>query len=311
MKVLVTGGLGFIGSHLVNKLISMGDEVTIMDNRLRAAGVDLSARVPIFNRMLPIRGSFDAVVHLASSQGTQRFYDDPKGVLLNNIGLILEVCEYCRSWDVKKLIFASSSEVYGNNPSIPTSEFDPLSIPFASAPRWSYAISKIAGEAVLGQASGVEDVCSLRYFNIYGPGAGNDHVIPQLIKRIASAESGSFVKIKASNSERAFCHVSDAVEATALAVHYSAKMPPALNIGNPEGLISIGALAEKIRNLMRVKVTLQLSTQTLHVGSPLRRCPNISLASFALKWSPKVSLEEGLSELVGSLQKEVASVSSM
>jgi nucleoside-diphosphate-sugar epimerase len=234
----------------------------------------------------------EIVVHLAAIQGTGNFYRRPELVLDVNVRGVLNVADACAGAGVRRLVFSSSSEVYGIPSSFPTPESAPLQVPDSMNPRWSYGGSKILGElavANVARAHGFEFTI-LRYHNVYGPAMGWDHVLPQFIARLELAEP--FSVQGDGEQRRAFCYLDDAVEATASAVLAERAACRILNIGNPHGEASINEL---IAMLSRVSGTaIEPQYVPFEGEGTRRRVPDISLARTLLGFEPVVDLEEGL-----------------
>ncbi len=181
MKIVVTGGAGFIGSHVVRRLLAEGHTVSVIDNfnsfydpaikRANAAtlgGVTLhEADITDAGEMLGIfqRGGFDAVVHLAARAGVRPSIENPRAYIETNITGTYNLLEASRATDVRKFVFASSSSVYGLAETVPFREDLPL--PQTLSP---YAATKLAGEHLCGNFAnlfGLSVVC-LRFFTVYG-----------------------------------------------------------------------------------------------------------------------------------------------
>ena len=155
---------------------------------------------------------------LRPCRAPQNFYEIPDAVLDVNLRGVLNVAQACAVEDVRRLVFSSSSEVYGIPSEFPTPESAPLVVPDPTNPRWSYGASKIAGELVVTHTArrhGFESVI-LRYHNVYGPAMGWDHVVPQFISRLIRDEE--FTVQGDGSQRRAFCYVDDAVAPTAAAL---------------------------------------------------------------------------------------------
>lgn len=243
MKVLVTGGLGFIGSYLAKALLEAGHEVVIFDDasrgrsdNLRELGVDVPVIAGDIRDREAVRSAcegVECVAHLAAVQGTASFYRVPDLVLDVNVIGVLNVARACGAAGVHRMLFASSSEVYGSPGVIPTPEDQPLVVPDVANPRFSYGGSKIVGELVtinFARRYGFEHAI-VRYHNVYGPRMGWDHVIPQFIARL---ERGEEFTVEGDGLQtRAFCYVDDAVNATVLAATRAEAANEIFNIGNP------------------------------------------------------------------------------
>ena len=156
-KILITGGAGFVGSHLSRYLVNKGYKVTILDNFSRGVKQnlkDLNGKYFLEKRNLNksknlknFLNKFDVIFHLAAINGTEYFYKIPDKVLDNNISITLNIIKNLDKKTCKKFIFFSSSEVYQEPSQIPTPENTEMIIPDITNPRYSYGISKIVGEA--------------------------------------------------------------------------------------------------------------------------------------------------------------------
>jgi nucleoside-diphosphate-sugar epimerase len=299
VKILVTGGLGFLGSRLADALAGEGHEVVALDNGFRDSG-ERPAAVRVIDADVRdadavregSRGA-DAVIHLAAIQGTGNFYAIPDQVLDVNLRGTMSVAQACGEEGVTRLVFSSSSEVYGEPRAFPTPEGHPLAVPDPLNPRYSYGGSKIAGELVVVNAArrhGFEFTI-LRYHNVYGPAMGWDHVIPQFIRRL---ELGEEFTIQGDGEQtRSFCFVDDAVAATLAAATAREAADEIFNIGNPEE-VSINELAALLGRIAGKPV------EPRHVAfegeGTRRRVPSIDRARELLGFRPRVPLEEGLRE---------------
>jgi UDP-glucose 4-epimerase/UDP-glucuronate decarboxylase len=234
VKVLITGGGGFIGYHLARYHLTLGDSVTIVDNLLKTDGeLDEECRVlvktPLVEllqidltdaaaRRMPL-SNVDIVYHLAAINGTRFFYEIPYGVARANLLMTLNLLDALEGKSIGKLVFASSSEVYAGCGQvgllkIPTDEDIPVVFPQPTEDRFCYGGSKFMGEFLclrFGRQLKVP-TSIVRYHNVYGPRMGKMHVIPEFIARILARENP--FRIYGGQETRAFCYVEDAVEAT-------------------------------------------------------------------------------------------------
>jgi UDP-glucose 4-epimerase len=229
---------------------------------------------------------------LAAVQGTRNFYDVPDVVLDVNLRGVLNVAQACAAEDVRRLVFSSSSEVYGIPAEFPTSEAAPLVVPDPTNPRWSYAASKIAGELVVvhtARRHGFEYVI-LRYHNVYGPAMGCDHVVPQFISRIVNDEE--FTVQGDGTQRRAFCYLDDAVVPTATALTAVEAANRIFNIGNPEEEHSVNDLIAALERVTGHMITPRYVP--FEQAGTDRRLPDVGSAQRILGLHPTVSLEEGL-----------------
>jgi len=297
VKILITGGRGFLGQPLATALAAVGNEVVALDNDSRASGgtaakvEQLTADIRDADAVRDACRGCDLVVHLAAVQGTGNFYAMPDHVLDVNLRGVLNVAEACAAERVERLVFASSSEVYGVPESFPTPETAPMCVPDARNPRWSYGGSKLIGELVVvnwARERGF-DYTVLRYHNVYGPAMGWDHVIPQFIRRLELGED--FTVQGDGEQRRAFCFVEDAVNGT-IAACGDGGANEILNLGNPDEEHSVNDLVASLTRVSGKQIEPQ------HVAfegeGTRRRVPDISRARQLIGFEPSVTLDDGL-----------------
>lgn len=322
-KVVVTGGAGFIGSHLVGGLVRRGYDVTILDDLStgRMPNIDgLIKRTPSKN--LPpgekatgggvrfIKGSIsnlcllyelfrdvDYVFHLAAIPSVLRSIENPLASHEANTTGTLNVLLAARDNSVSKVIYASSCSVYGDTPTLPKAE-DML-----PNPQSPYAVTKLAGEYychIFHQVYGLPTAC-LRYFNVYGPRQDPDSqyaaVIPGFIQRLLSGEPP--VVFGDGEQTRDFIFINDVVEANILAAESRAL--GIFNIGRGKS-VSINQLARLVIELLGNNV--KPIHKESRAGDIRHSLPDISKAK-AFGYQPKYSLEEGLRETIESFQHEI------
>ncbi|MDG0866428.1 NAD-dependent epimerase/dehydratase family protein [Candidatus Lucifugimonas marina] len=308
---LVTGGTGFLGAALVNRLVARGDKVTVFDNNWRGSTGRLSAVIDSVNF---IEGDIrdvesvtracegvDSVIHMAFVNGTRFFYEQPELVLDVGIRGMLNVIGACRAQGVRDLVVASSSEVYQTPPDVPTDESAPMSIPDPRNPRYSYAGGKILSELIAFNygKTGFDRVCVFRPHNVYGPDMGWEHVIPEFSVRASRAvESHSdgpveFVIQGSGAQTRAFIHVDDFTDGLLVIVDKGEHMG-LYHIGNPEE-ISIGDLAKMVVGCFGQDAEIKFSDEP--GGATQRRCPDITKLR-SLGFEPLTPLEKGLPSVV-------------
>jgi UDP-glucuronate decarboxylase len=197
------------------------------------------------------------------------------------------------------LFFASTSETYAGGVSagtvpVPTGENVPLTIEDIRAPRFAYAASKILGEAAVihtSRARGLHAVIG-RFHNVYGPRMGADHVIPELSLRALRGEDP--FRVYGADQRRAFCHVSDAVEAMRLLMGAQAAWGQIVNIGNDTEETRVEDLARLVLKMARIAPALERVPAP--AGSVERRCPDLGRLRALTGFSPKIPLETGVAE---------------
>ena len=297
---LVTGGAGFIGSHLVEKLAVQGNKVICMDNYFRGSTKNISkiskniiikkGDVRKKSDWPKYKGQIDGVFHLAAINGTHNFYEIPEIVLDVNVIGTINALEYTIKNKIKYFVFASSSETYGIPDKFPTPETIPLVVPDVNNPRWSYGGSKIIGEIYcsnLARKYGFK--CSiLRYNNLYGPKDESGHVIPDLINKMKSNKK---IIVEGTGKEtRSFCYIDDAIDATILIKNKQKQQIDSYNIGiNKETRISeLLVILKKISG----KDVKTIFKPKKNAGTSRRLPDTKKLRKIGFK--PKISLEEGL-----------------
>jgi len=311
-RVLITGGLGFVGYHVASRLSGdSGTEVVLADNLLRGQlDADAQALLARPNVSLvqcdlskassfdEIGTGFDEVYHFAAVIGVQNVLDRPETVLRVNALSVIHLLDWFVAGGGERLVFSSTSEVYAwtrqfHELPVPTPEDVPLAITDLSNPRTSYAGSKILGELAVTHYCRKHNLpfAIVRYHNVYGPRMGMEHVIPQLYYRAAVERQDPLVVYSVDHC-RAFCYIDDAVEATIAAVRSPAASGQTLNIGNDREEITIGDLAHKVLEVAGGGTNIQAEVAP---NDPItRRCPDISRARTVLDFEPKVTLDSGL-----------------
>ena len=310
---LVTGGLGFIGSALVRRLVQEGHRVRVLDDKSRGAARklgDVAGAVEMFTGDIrnphavkeAIRGA-DCVCHLAYINGTEFFYSRPELVLEVAVKGMINVADACVEHGVRELVLASSSEVYQTPPMVPTPEDVPLSVPDTLNPRYSYGGGKIISELMLinyGRKF-FERAMVFRPHNAYGPDMGWEHVIPQFATRMEAlvadrgATSGviDFPIQGTGNETRAFVYISDLIDGI-LRVLERGEHLGVYHIGT-DVETTIADLAQEVARCFEREI--RVIPGELRPGGPLRRCPDITRMR-RLGYQPRVPLAEGLAATV-------------
>lgn len=318
---LITGGAGFIGSHLAERLLAAGYTVTIIDNlstgsirnlrslddnpRFRAAIEDIR-NIHVMDRLV---SECDVIFHLAAAVGVQRIISEPIETIETNIGGTEVVLKTARRYR-KKVLIASTSEVYGKGIRIPFSEDDDTVMGPTIRNRWSYAASKAIDEFLaLAYHKEVDlPVVIFRLFNTVGPRQSGQYgmVLPRFVRWALANEP--ILVYGDGQQQRCFCNVRDVVEA----IHKLAETPAALgevfNIGSSEE-ISIYALAERVRARAGSSSEIRLIPydEAYEAGFEdfRRRVPSIEKIKRLIGWSPTTSLDETIDQII-TYQKEEA-----
>ena len=303
--ILVTGGTGFIGSALVRALLLGGATVRSLDDdsrgsrsRLDDVCADVELRTGDIRNYADVSDavrSVDAVCHLAAVNGTETFYREPGRVLEVAVKGMAHVLDACREHDVPELFLASSSEVYQTPGRVPTDETVALSVPDVLNPRYSYAGGKIISELMTlhCEQTNFQRVVVFRPHNVYGPGMGSEHVIPQFALRMHAlldhADPIPFPIQGTGEETRAFMFISDLVDGV-LKIIESGVHREIYHVGT-EDEVRIADLVKAVgRHVGRV---LDIVTGAAPPGGTPRRCPDTTKLK-ALGFSPKVDLETGL-----------------
>lgn len=310
INVLVTGGSGFLGSNLVKYLINKKKKITVIDNNSRGTFLNLK---DISNKLKFIKGdlrdtkllkrqlrNIDTVFHLAAINGTENFYKSPGEVLDVGINGTSNLIKAVNETRVKKFIFASSSEVYQRPEKIPTPEDININFPNLTNPRYSYGISKLAGEILVNfyLNKNIKKII-FRPHNIYGPAMGYEHVIPQLINKIlhnSKILNKEEIRLQIQgkgNETRSFCYIDDAVEQIFLCSKLGSNKS-IYNIGKNDE-ISIRDLIKTIEKVLKIKINIH--TTKIKEGSVSRRCPDVKkINKFKIK--SNTSLNVGLTKTI-------------
>ena len=309
-NVVVTGGYGFIGSHLVSALLDRGDAVTVFDfaKNTRDSSIDFD-RHPNF-RFVPgdvtdinaletaLTPDVDTVFHLAAVVGVKNYLTDPLRVLDVNVTGTRNVLELSHRHGTH-VVFASTSEVFGKNPNPPFAEDDDRVLGSTRTARWSYSTSKAMAEHLVFamHTAYALPVTVVRYFNVYGPRQDPIFVISQSIHRILNGRQP--LLYDSGDQTRCFTYVDDAIAGTLLASDSKGANGEAFNIGSmTETTVGdVVALAIKIANVDSVSSAEAVNTAA-HYGGRYedipRRIPDSTKAQRELGWRLQVDIEEGI-----------------
>jgi UDP-glucose 4-epimerase len=297
-RVLVTGGAGFIGSNLVRALVQRGDEVRVLDNystgnRTNLAGLDVEiveGELRSYERVHNAIRGVEVVFHQGALPSVPRSVQDPLTTSAVNVEGTLNVLLAARDEDVRRVIFSSSSSVYGNSGTLPRSETMPLD------PISPYAVAKLAAERYCVSFSrvypGFETVV-LRYFNVFGPNQDPKSqyaaVVPRFITAIATAEP---ITIYGDGEQsRDFTYISNIVEANLLAADAKDASGQIFNIAAGVAA-SVNELSELIGRALDKPVERRFEPP--RAGDVRDSWADVTAARNVLGYRPAVDLEEGL-----------------
>ncbi|MDH7499048.1 MAG: GDP-mannose 4,6-dehydratase [candidate division NC10 bacterium] len=314
MKVLVTGGAGYIGSHLVDRLIGRGEEVFVVDNLSTGKIQNLrhllgSERFHFLNDsilnesvMERMVERVDLIYHLAAVVGVKYVVEDPlHGIYTNVKGTEIVLGLAYKYW--KKVVVASSSEIYGKSRELPFRENGDRILGPTDVSRWSYSMSKAIDEhfAFAYSKKGLP-ISIVRYFNSYGPRLDERGYGSVVARFIQQALSGQPISVHGDGSQgRCFTYIDDTVEGTLLAAEVREAEGKVFNIAHDQET-SILNLAQKIKEQTQSPSEIQFVPYESIYGELFedtpRRVPSIEAARKVLGFKPRVALEEGLERTI-------------
>lgn len=317
MRYLVTGGAGFIGSHLVEALLEGDHEVTVLDNFATGTPQNLHQareRVRLVHGSVldsllvdELVGSADVVVHLAASVGVRLIVERPLHSFLTNIKgseIVLEAAHRYRT----KVLVASTSEIYGKNNDAPFKEDHDRVLGSPQVARWSYSTSKAVDEVLAfayNRERGLPTVV-VRFFNTVGPRQTGAYgmVIPRLVQQ---ALAGQPLTVYGNGQQsRCFCHVSDVVRAVLAVLHEPKAEGDVFNIGSSEE-VTILQLAERVIEAAGSSSTVRLvpyedAYKDRGFEDMRRRVPDTTKIRDLVGWTPTYSLDQILSEVIEDIR---------
>ena len=309
MKALVTGGAGFIGSNLAHALLARGHDVRLLDNFStghRANIEPLDAEVVegdlrSYERVAAAVGGVEVVFHQGALPSVPRSIQDPLTSTAVNVEGTLNVILAARDAGVRRVVFASSSSVYGDAPGMPRRESQPLS------PLAPYAVSKLAAEQycmVANRVYGVETV-ALRYFNVFGerqdPLSGYAAVIPKFIRMILDGQRPTI--FGDGETSRDFTHVENVVEANLAAAVEPAAAGRVMNIAVGSSH-TLNELVSELQGL--VDSELEPEYGPPRPGDVSESLADVSLARELLGYEPRIEFEEGLQRTIAWIVEQRA-----
>jgi UDP-glucose 4-epimerase len=316
MNALVTGGAGFIGSHLAERLLRDGHNVSVIDNLSTGSleNIEGFRDSPTFHfvegdirnvgLMERLAQECDVIYHLAAAVGVQLIADRPVHTIETNIGGTEVVLEAANKFGRKTLI-ASSSEVYGKNEKVPFHEEDDIVLGSTSFSRWSYACGKAIDE-FLGLAFYQEyglGVVIGRFFNTIGPRQTGQYgmVVPRFVRW--AIENRPLRIYGNGQQRRCFCYIQDVVDAIVGLMNCEQAAGKVYNIGSTEE-IAIEELADRIIEMTGSKSTKEFVSYEQAYGRPIedmmRRVPGLERIKETIGWQPRTSLPETLEVIIES-----------
>jgi len=316
MRILVTGGAGFIGSHLVEKLLRDGHDVVILDDfndfydpeikRENIASVSRDVAIHQIDlrdnaavRSLFRSEKFDAIAHLAARAGVRPSIQQPQLYYDTNVIATLHLLEAARVTGVQRFVFASSSSVYGIGKTVPFSE--DLHLTQTISP---YAASKIAAEFLCSTYSHLYQlrVLALRYFTVYGPRQRPDLAIHSFTRRIHFGKP--IDQFGDGTTRRDYTYIDDIIQGTMAALKYDGALFDVFNLGESE-TIQLSDLIAAIESALGKKATINRLPE--QPGDVPLTCADISKARRLLGYDPKTAFAEGLPRFVNWFLKSEAS----
>ena len=307
---LVTGGAGFIGSHLVDRLLATGVErVTVVDDfndfydpsikrdnirdhvndpRYKISEVDIRDRAAL--DQIFEKNNFDCIVHLAARAGVRPSLSEPQLYTETNINGTLNLLELARQKNIKQFVFGSSSSVYGINAKVPFSEDDPISQPISP-----YAATKGAGELLCHTYSHLYElrcIC-LRFFTVYGPRQRPDLAIHKFARLISQGKP--IPVFGDGTTRRDYTYVDDIIDGVTAAIDYDKSNYEVINLGESR-TVELRELISLLEKELDIHATID--RQPSQPGDVPQTFADISKARALLGYAPKTQIEEGLHRFV-------------
>ena len=318
MRYLVTGGAGFIGSHLCERLLDLGNEVVVLDNFSTGNETNLSGlkgKVQIIKSELLDKvkaekylKDCDFVVHLAAAVGVLNIVNKPLQSLKINLQGTEIVMEAADKYN-KPVLLASTSEIYGKNTKVPLGEEDDRIVGHPLKSRWSYSEAKAVDEslAYFYYLENKLPVRIVRFFNTVGPRQVGNYgmVVPRFI---SAALKNQPLQVYGNGDQiRCFCHVEDAVRALLLVMDSDKAVGEVFNVGNNQQ-ITIMELAKKVIELTGSSSTIEKIAYEKAYPEGFedmqRRVPDISKIKQVLGWTPEINLDQIIKDIAAFNSKQ-------
>jgi len=301
---LITGGAGFIGSHLVDRLLAEGWRVTVVDNfdpfyepqrkrRNIAAHVGrpefrlLEADIRDFDALQAgLRDSYDVIVHLAARAGVRPSIQDPIGYQEVNVRGTQNLLELARERGIERFVFASSSSVYGVNPNVPWREDDPVLLPISP-----YASTKVSGELIGHVYSHLYGIrfMSLRLFTVYGPRQHPDLAIHKFAR--AMLNGGAVTLYGDGGTRRDYTYIGDIIEGIRAGMNFEGSRYEVINLGSGRP-VRLQEMVEALKSAMRRRARIErLLGQP---GDVPQTWAHIGKAERLLGYAPRTPFSEGI-----------------
>jgi len=323
MNIIVTGGAGFIGSHLCERLLALGHDLTVVDNfnefynpavkrrnvleveeTARRMGRNLSICEGDIRDITFLEGVFrdaapEAVIHLAAMAGVRPSIEHPRLYAEVNLDGTLNLLEASRAGGVRRFLFASSSSVYGNNPKVPFAESDPVDNPISP-----YAATKKGGELLCHtwhHLYGISIAC-LRFFTVYGPRQRPDLAIHKFARIL---KSGQKLPIYGDGTtSRDYTYIDDIVDGVVRALEWTARTPPRYDIFNlgESRPVELRRLVEVLERAMGVSA--QGEQLPMQAGDVNRTCADLTKSAAVLGYRPSTEIEAGVARFVSWFREQ-------
>jgi UDP-glucuronate 4-epimerase len=306
--ILVTGGAGFIGSHLADKLLSEGWQVTVVDNfdpfydlNTKEANIKPHLGNPHYRLVradirdletlkVELKEKYDVIIHLAARAGVRPSIEDPLSYQEVNVRGTQNMLELAREQGIKQFIFASSSSVYGINPRLPWREDDCVLLPISP-----YAATKVAGELlghVYSHLWGIRFI-ALRFFTVYGPRQRPDLAIHKFARLMLE---GKPIPIYGDgSSSRDYTYIDDVIQGVRAAIDYTATSYEIINLGNNH-TVSLMEMVHALEEALGVQAELEFLPP--QPGDVAKTWADIEKAKRALHYSPDTNFWEGIVKFV-------------
>jgi len=316
MRILLTGAAGFIGSHLSERLLGLGHEVIGVDNfdpfydrSIKEENLSISKTNPAFQffeldfstdlEKLNALPEFQVLVHLGAKAGVRPSIENPKAYIEANYTGTVNLLELLKTRGIKKMVFASSSSVYGNCRNIPFTETEALDQPISP-----YAFTKRGCEMMNFTYHHLEkiDIVNLRFFTVYGPRQRPDLAIHKFIKKILNDEP--IQMFGDGSTARDYTFIQDIVSGIVSSMNYVVENDNCfeiINIGNNQP-VKLSKLISTIENTLGKKAIIE--QQPMQPGDVDITFANIGKAQKLLGYQPTTSIEEGLKEFVSWIKQK-------